>query len=403
MAESGLRLTPLQRTILGIAVRAGPLSRAELARRAASSRSRLSPEIAQLLADGVLVEAGHDVSSGGRPGALLRPGGADVAVLAGADIDSDRAAVTVTTLDGTVIARDELSLRANADPRRTLERTASMLEGCLPEECGPLLAVGLSVPGDIDPAGAAIESAPTLPRWVGVRLADLFAARMGVRTFVDNDVNVLAVAEAAHPRDLQRLGASFLVVKISSGIGCGIVVDGTVFRGSHGFAGDIGHIAADPTDPTRCACGNRGCLEALAAAPAILRAAGATTLDKVGEAARSGDPEVAALLRTVGSHLGLVLAGLVSFFNPEAVIVRSGIPGGEELLLNAVRQRIYERALPTSTHALQVLPSRFGEDAGALGAAILAGQGYLGLAGAVAQARPVRRALDLAAVAAPGR
>lgn len=403
MAEPTLRLTPLQRKILGIAVRGGPLSRAELARRADSSRSRLSPEIARMLADGVLVEHGHDPSSGGRPGALLKPGGQDVAVLAGADIDAQRTAVAVTTLDGSVIAHDELSLRADADPRRVLERTAAMLERCLPEKRGPLLAVGLSVPGDIDPAGAAIESAPTLPRWVGLPIADVFAARLGVRTFVDNDVNVLALAEAAHPDERERLGASFLVVKISSGVGCGIVVNGTVFRGSHGFAGDIGHIAVDPTDRTRCACGNRGCLEALAAAPAILRAAGASTLDEVAHAARSGDPEVAALLRAVGGHLGLVLAGLVSFFNPEAVVVRSGLAGGDELLLNAVRQRIFERALPPSTRALQILSSRFDDDAGAVGAATLAGHGFLGLAGAVAEARPVRSPGEVAAARAPGR
>jgi predicted NBD/HSP70 family sugar kinase len=115
------------------------------------------------------------------------------------------------------------------------------------------------------------------------------------------------------------------------------------------------------------------------------------TLELLSDAAQAGDAHVSSLLRATGGHLGFVLAGLVSFFNPSAVIVRSGIPGGEDLLLNVVRQRIYERALPGSTHHLQVLPSRFGIDAGSLGAALLAGQGFLGAAGFVAEARPSRR------------
>jgi predicted NBD/HSP70 family sugar kinase len=405
MPEAILRLTPLQRRLLRIVVRDAPLARGDLARRADSSRSRVSPEIAKMIADGVLVEHGLGASTGGRRGALLGPGGRDVAVLGGVDIDAHRTAVAVTTLDGTVIARDEAAFPAGRDPARVLDRAAAMLERCLPADRGPLLAVGLSVPADINPATGTVESALTLPRWVGVSIAQLFAERIGVRAFVDNDVNVLALAEATR-HDSAHLGSHILVVKISSGVGCGIAVDGTVFRGSRGFSGEIGHIAADPADPTPCACGNLGCLEAVASAPAILRAAAALhadepladvdsagaplTVEDVGRAARAGDPRVALLLRNVGSRLGYVLAGVVSFFNPSAVIVHSGMPGGEELLLNAIRQRVYERALPTSTRDLRFLHSRSEPGVDARGAGILARQGFLGAGEAVAQALPSR-------------
>jgi len=350
-----------------------------------------------MLADGLLVECGRGASTGGRRSMHLSPGGVDVAVLAGADIDTDGASVAITTLDGSVVGAERVITSA-ADPKRTLALVVRMLKRCLPQERGPLVALGVSVPGDIDPATGVIASAPTLPRWVGLSIGAEFAGRVGVRTYVDNDVNVLALAEATLPAAERVLDDTFLVVEITSGVGCGIVIDGVVFRGSSGVAGDIGHIAVDPSDGTLCACGNRGCLEAIASAPAIIQAASAlghdgesVTLETISHSAQAGSPEVCSLLRTVGGHLGFVLAGLVSFFNPAAVILRSGIPGGEELLLNAVRQRIYERSLPASTRRLQVLPSRLGEGAGALGAAILAGQGFLGMAGSVPESRPTRQ------------
>ena len=202
-----------------------------------------------------------------------------------------------------------------------------------------------------------------------------------------------------------------MVLKVSSGLGCGIVIDGTVFRGSRGSAGDIGHICVDPHHEARCVCGNRGCLEVVASAPAIIRRAEdlartgesallATmlaehprlTLDLLGEATSAGDPAAVSLLRETGSHIGFVLAGLVSFFNPHAIVVSSGIPGGEDILLSAIRQMVYQRALPASTRDLQIVDLAFTPDGGALGAAVLACEGFLGTAGRVAQARPIASA-----------
>jgi predicted NBD/HSP70 family sugar kinase len=401
-------MSPLQRQILSVAMRSGPLPRGDLATRLSSSRSRLSPEISQMLDLGVLRLGGLDESRGGRRGSLLIPGGADVGVLAGIDIDADRATVAVTTLDGTIIATEVAPITGDPEPRAVLGRTAKMLERCLPGDLGPLLSIGVSIPADIDPVTGLVESAPTMPRWLQLATAKFYAARFGVRTFVDNDVNVLALAEASCPGG-DAHGRAFLVVKISSGVGCGIVVDGVVFRGSYGYAGDIGHISADPANLTLCACGNHGCLEALAAAPAIIRAAnnlGAVaesssesppaggpplTMELIGRAAESGDARLAQLLREVGGHIGLVLAGLVSFFNPSCVIVTSGLAGGEGILLNAIRERIYGRTLPASSRDLKVLSSRFSGNAGGFGAAILAAQGFVGTAGPVPEARPPRR------------
>ena len=408
MVDALSQLTPYQRRILRTLVWSGPSPRHELARQLSVSRSSISPEIAAMLVRGVVVERGHDSSAGGRRSALLAPGGAGVAVLAGVDIDTTSVSVRMSGLDGEVVATEFRSTAVADDPAGALDLVASLIDQCLERAPGPLLAVGVSVSADVDPASGLIASAPTMPKWLGLRIGDYFADRFKVRTFVDNDSNMIALAEA-NMRDRLRLpSTSFLVVKISSGVGCGIVINGQVYRGSSGVAGDIGHICADPADPTLCACGNRGCLEAFAAAPAILREAERLagddpksfigrlmasgeplTLERISGAAQAGDPTVARLLRAIGARIGFVLAGTVSFFNPGAVIVRSGIPGGEDILLTAVRQAIYERSLPVETRNLVIEHSRVGSDAEAIGAAVLASQRVLGAPGVVAESRPV--------------
>jgi predicted NBD/HSP70 family sugar kinase len=400
-------LSPLRRRIVGTTMRAGELSRSDLARRLSLSRSSVSPEISDLLAMGVLVADRHSPSTGGRRGALIAPAGPGVAVLAGVDIDADRVSVALTALDGTVLASDTLEMDAAADPAIALRGAAEMIERDLAPAAGPLQALGISIAADVDPVTGRPVSAPTMPRWADWPVCDFFAERFGVRAFIDNDVNVLALAEAAHPHTGPGLGPSFIVMKISRGLGCGIVVDGKVFRGSAGFAGDLGHICADQHDRTLCACGNRGCLEVLAGEPAILTEAdaladegrspilaalreqhdGVLTLDLVGAASAAGDAAVGSLLRDVGKHIGFVLAGVVSFFNPSAVLVSSGLGGGEDILLNGIRELVYQRALPFSTRGLQVMRSHFHRDGGAVSAAVLAAEGWLGMAGTVAERR----------------
>jgi predicted NBD/HSP70 family sugar kinase len=407
-----LILSPLRRRIVSAVIGAGALSRADVARRLGLSRSSLSPEIAALLELGVLTVDRHGPSTGGRRGGLLSPGGPHVAVLAGVDIDADRLSVALTSLAGDVLAHETVEMAAADDPRATLEGAVALIERFVADDHGPLLAVGVAIAADVEPGTGHPVAPPTMPRWAGWPVSEHFSQRLGVRTFIDNDVNVLALAEAAAPATGAALGSSFVVLKISRGLGCGVVVDGAVFRGSGGFAGDLGHICVDRRDQTICACGNRGCLEVLAGAPAIIREAqalaadrrsplladlleehGQLTLQLIGQACAAGDAAVGSLLRDVGNHIGFVLAGIVSFFNPATVVVSSDLGGGEDILLNAIRELIYQRALPFSTRGLQVTRSHLGQQGGAVSAAVLAGQGFLGAAGTVAETRPTQGAV----------
>jgi len=206
---------------------------------------------------------------------------------------------------------------------------------------------------------------------------------------VDNDVNVMALGEINEGAG--RGVDNLIFVKIGTGIGAGIICEGRIYRGANGCAGDIGHIGVDKSGPL-CHCGNRGCLETLASGPAIaersLAAAqagqspillqhyeangGVLRTEDVGEAAREGDALAIEMIRESGQLIGDVLAGLVSFHNPEMIVIGGGVSNLGNLLLSTIRQTVLHRSLPLATRDLQIVFSEIGADAGVIGAVNLA-------------------------------
>ncbi|MFN8223172.1 MAG: ROK family transcriptional regulator [Gaiellales bacterium] len=405
-AQSGppLVLAPVERRILGAVVRAGALTRSDIARELRLSRSKLSPVILALIEDGLLVATGLADSHGGRRGDLLGAAGPESAVVVGLEIDVDRLRVVVATVGMQIVATTCERIDAASDPEGTLAAANEMVPAAIDAGWGPLVAIGISLPAAIDAATGAAAVAPAMPSWVGFPVAERLSDAFATRVFVDSDLNALALAEMTAPHR-PPLGPAVLVVKAHEGIGCGIVVNNAIFRGSHGSAGEIGHIAAEPDDDTICACGHRGCLEALvqpvnlAARARELAARERATvlrppldrdelsLDDIGRAARDGDPIATLLLRELGMRIGFVLAGTVSFFNPSSIVVSTARMLGSDVLMGAIRQGIYERAFPGVTRRLQIVESELGDDAVAIGSAVLARDGFLGMAGKVAHSR----------------
>ena len=226
-----------------------------------------------------------------------------------------------------------------------------------------------------------------MPGWDRFPVASFLHRKFTCPVFVDNDVNVMALAErdkgaAAQDRD-------FIFVKAGTGIGSGIVVDGRIYRGAKGAAGDIGHIGAGEDD-TLCHCGNRGCLEAVAGGRALaLKATEAAhsgasrflgarlaegaviTPELVGLGALRGDEECLKLIITAGKTLGDVLAKLVNFFNPSLIVVGGGLSDLGERYVASIRESIYRRSTPLATADLVIKRSTLGETAGVIGSAIL--------------------------------
>lgn len=381
-----VRLSSLQRRVVGALLARGPLSRAELTDLLDVSRSRLSPEVGTLVAKRVVREELSAASTGGRRASRLILGGPAFGLVAGIDIDAGGVSLVLMQLDGVLVTRRTLECGAPSDPRPTLKAIDAALKQEISKAKSVLRLIGVSIAADIDNIGQVSEPPPTMPRWTGVSIGAYFSKRFGVPAHVENDVNVLAIAERARGRPASGL-QTYAVVKVSSGIGCGLVVNGTLARGSDGYAGDIGHVCIDPASDAVCACGNTGCLEALVSAPALVRAAealadsaqsptlselrqgGPLTVGAIGEAAELEDPAAAALLRSAGRDVGYAIAGLVTILNPAAVFISTGIRGAEDVVLSAVRQRVYEHARPAATKGLVIGTCQLGREDGAVGAA----------------------------------
>ena len=232
-------------------------------------------------------------------------------------------------------------------------------------------------------------------------MRDAVSRDLGCPVVLDNDVNVLTVGE--QHAGVARNARDFLFVKIGTGIGCGIVVDGELYRGVDGCAGDIGHIRVDDFGPT-CACGNTGCLEAFAGGAALARDATAAARPVArshwprcspsrassppptsGRAVAAGDPVAVQLIRDSGRRVGQVLASLVSFFNPGLIVIGGGVTGLGHALLAEIRGVTYRRSLPLATGNLPIVLSELGDEGGVMGAARL-------ISGAVYSSDPSRAA-----------
>ncbi len=250
-------------------------------------------------------------------------------------------------------------------------------------------AVGLGIPCVVDPASGVAMACNHLPL-VDMPVRDLMAERLGVPVVVDNDANAALVAEA-------RFGAAagagdVVMLTIGTGVGGGLLVGGRVVRGVSGAAAELGHVVIDEDGPP-CPgnCPNRGCVESLVSGPALARegrraaeeepgsalgralAAGReVTGPLVTELAHDGDEAARRVLRSLGEHLGVAVAGFVNIFNPEVVVVGGGLVAAGELLLEPAREQVAERALVPARDQVRIVPAHFGDESGMLGAAALA-------------------------------
>ena len=272
-------------------------------------------------------------------------------------------------------------------PSRFSGRATELIEKLARDLGVQLAGIGVGVPGPVRFREGMPVSPPIMPGWNEYPVRDIIARRFGCPVLVDNDVNVMAVGE--HWGGVAKSVENYLFVKIGTGIGCGILIRGEVYRGIDGCAGDIGHINVDPDGPV-CACGNSGCLEAMFGGAALVRDALAAaraggsealaerlarkseiTAEDVGQCAAEGDAVAVGLIRDGGQRVGLVLAGLVSFFNPSMIVIGGGLAGLGHVLLAEIRGVVYRRSLPLATGNLPIVLSELGSSAGVIGAAVM--------------------------------
>ena len=364
----------------------GPRSRAELGDAVELSRSRLAVELDRLAALGLVETAGLAASRGGRRSSIVRI--AQDTRFLGIDIGATSIDVAVTDGELRVLARESDEVDVRQGPEVVIGRAMDLVGKLRARgDVFGFAGAGAGVPGPVSYAQGIPVSPPIMPGWNQFPVREAFAAELGCPVLVDNDVNIMALGEKH--AGIARSADDFLFVKIGTGVGCGIVVNGEVYRGVSGSAGDIGHIRVDDAGPM-CTCGNTGCLEAFFSGTALARDAlvaarsdrspeltllleqfGRLTAAEVAAAAAAGDPFSMALIREGGRRVGQVLAGLVSFFNPGLVVIGGGVAGIGHALLAEIRGVVYRRSLPLATGNMPIVLSELGGEAGVVGAARL--------------------------------
>ena len=352
------------------------VTRADLARVTGLARSTIAQRVDALLALGLVYEAGGSASTGGRPPTVLAFN-RDAGVVLAADLGATHARVAVSDLMGTPLAERASDLDIALGPEHALgwvsERFTELLEE-IGRSSADVRGIGLGVPGPVEFASGRPVSPPIMPGWDDFPIPDWFASRYSAPVLVDNDVNIMARGEhRMHWPETEHL----LLIKVGTGIGCGIVSDGHIHRGARGAAGDIGHIRVTSREDVVCRCGNVGCLEAIAGGQALAQRLAETGEDAthsrdVVRLVRAGHAGAIRMVRDAGRTLGEVLAGTVNFFNPAVIVIGGDIAEAHAQLLAGVREGIFSRSLPLATRDLRIVPCRLGDRAGVIGAAIMA-------------------------------
>jgi predicted NBD/HSP70 family sugar kinase len=346
------------------------------------SRMTVSGRIDALLDAELIIERGTERVTGGRPSRRLEFNPAHATVVA-ASVDTTHSTVALTDLAGHVRAERRVDVAVSDGPRPTLDAITDTAQSLLAATAGVsrVAAIGISVPGPVDPDTGRPSQPPIMPGWDAYPVSEHLTGALGVPALVANDADAAALGEqrSAHPAS-----RSLCFIKVSSGIGSGIVVGGQVYRGTDGGAGDIGHVKIAGYDDLVCQCGAHGCLAAVASGRAV-----AESLSRLGKAAASasdvgahlaaGDPDAARLTQQAGRVLGEVLATVVSLLNPGEVVLGGMLASPP--LLAGVRETLYPRSLPRATRHLTVSLSTLGQRAATVGlAALVVDQEYSPLA-----------------------
>ena len=360
----------------------GPIGRSEIARRTGLSPSAVTMLTKTLLDAGLVIE--NEMTPPGRGERLGRPPillqlDARFAAIAGAKLDRGELNAVLTDLDGRVLARRSRRLRT-ADPERLGSAMARLLSALAQAAGVPeakVAGLGLGLSGLVDSAsGTCIRS--VVLDWADVPIGPMLEAGLRLPVSVENDANTLAIGEQMFGR--ARGQQDFAVVSMGKGIGAGLVVAGQLYRGRFGAAGEIGHCAVREDGPL-CACGKRGCLEAVASVSATLQRAAdlgleVNRLEQLGRLARAGDGRALALLTDIGDAVGLALSHLVNLLNPATLILTgSGVAIGAPLR-EAIENSLHRHAFPTLPRLPELVVQRESRDMWARGAASLATKAY---------------------------
>ncbi|MDD5312350.1 MAG: ROK family protein [Dehalococcoidia bacterium] len=303
------------------------------------------------------------------------------------DIGGTKFIAAVIEPGGRIISRQYCHTLADEGPARVIQRLVNSVHNIKNKARNQNIGrIAVAVAGTIDIRNGVVVESPNLPRWHNVRLGDILFNEFGIPVSLINDANAAALGEYELGK---YAGVSNLIyLTVSTGIGGGIIINGNLYEGSSGCAGEIGHMIIDVDGP-ECKCGKKGCLEAFASGTAIARTAkdllkrgrkslltqmtdgyiDAVTAEHVTRAARQGDIVACEAIRTAAHYLGIGLANVVNIFNPDVIVIGGGVSKMGNMILKPARIYMKKYAFKLPARDVKVIRSRLGTDAGLLGAA----------------------------------
>jgi len=308
------------------------------------------------------------------------------------DLGGTKIITAIVSVDGQVVAKERSLTLADEGPSSVINRLLEAIDHLLSSksmDSSQLGCISLAVAGGIDIARGLVTSSPHLPGWHDVPLRDMLKNKYHVATFLLNDASATALGE--YRFGVGRGVNNLVLLTIGTGIGGGIIIDGKLYNGPSGSAGELGHMTVDIDGP-KCVCGNIGCLETLVSGPVMAGEAvkqinqGASsslvemvagriediTAEDIGAAARAGDSLSLKIITEAATYLGIGLVNVVNIFNPEMIILAGGVAELGDLLLDPAWRIVKERAFPVSTQVVRIVTAELGDEAAVRGAAVFA-------------------------------
>ncbi|MBN1485198.1 MAG: ROK family transcriptional regulator [Chloroflexia bacterium] len=363
--------------VLNLIRQTGRISRTDIASHTHLSRSTVSSIVNDLLAANLVCEVGTGHSRGGRRPIMIEFNG-QAGYVIGVDLGATHLMVLLSDLEAQAVVRVASPFVVEEGPKLGLERIAQAIEQAL-QEAGlgmeRIFGVGIGVPGPLDFATGKPIFPPIMPGWHDTPIRERLRERLNKPVYLDNDANLGAIGEYWWGGGRGARNVAF--IKVGTGIGCGLIIEGQIYRGEIGSAGEIGHTVIDEDGPP-CRCGSAGCLETLAAAPAILHVAaeadpalasnGKLTILDLIEAAQDGHLLSRRLFAQAGRRIGTALTSLVNLLNPGIIVIGGGVARAGPFLLDPLRETVQQRALPVAVQGTRIVESQLGADAIAIGA-----------------------------------
>jgi len=366
------------------------ISRAEISQKTNLSPTTVSTLTEDLIKEEYIKEIGEGKSRGGRRPILLKFN-SNAHFIMGVKLDAKRITLALTNLKLSIINKARKTIK-NTDENWVTRQIIDLVRRIAREssvQLEKIIGIGVGTIGMVDTEKGIVEEAINIG-WENIPLRDLIKEELdNIPVYIDNVANLAALGEKQV--GIAKKAKNLVYIHLGGGIGAGIILNGEIYEGSNGSAGEIGHTTVEPNGP-RCKCGNRGCLENFASGRAIASRAisgllaGRKTLineitegsiDKVtaevvAEAAKEGDEFALEIWRETAEYLGIAIANLINVYNPEMIIIGGGVAQAGNFLFEPLKRVVEERALPRATKIVKIVPSELQDDASLIGAAALA-------------------------------